>query len=248
MGNKISSLRGCCLFASVRDGVSRLSFILRPQLWLSCGSTANLSVSCGQISQQPGRGRRSPGTPRHICKQTVKKCSEALSTCKSAVARTQTQPGFSHLTEAYRIHLKGLCDKNNPSDQRQRHLFTAQKYTGPRWWGHFLHSELVCTLVPLSFCTLAPSPTGTTCKWKILIFNSQAASKLMICIVAFLGKNRSSIVFFLFCVWLVYLVELCEFNFNQLTILRKLFCVFNSQLALQCNGYDSWLRISRLWV
>ena len=28
----------------------------------------------------------------------------------------------------------------------------------------------------------------------------------------------------------------------------KLSCVFHSQLALWCNGYDSWLRISRLWV
>ena len=34
----------------------------------------------------------------------------------------------------------------------------------------------------------------------------------------------------------------------RLMATEKLFCVSPSQLALLCNGYDSWLRISRLWV
>ena len=57
--------------------------------------------------------------------------------------------------------------------------------------------------------------------------------------------------FFLFWIGLVWLVELDEFNQNQSSMTEgywKLFCVSHSLLAFWCNGYDGWLRISRLWV
>ena len=65
------------------------------------------------------------------------------------------------------------------------------------------------------------------------------------------GFTIDLFVFFLFCIRLVELVELGEFNYNQSSMTEcywKLFCVCHSLLALWCSGYDVWLRISRLGV
>ena len=54
--------------------------------------------------------------------------------------------------------------------------------------------------------------------------------------------------FFLFCVRLVELDELDEFNYNQLSMTESywmIFCVSHSKLTLWCNGYHVWLVIRR---
>ena len=56
------------------------------------------------------------------------------------------------------------------------------------------------TFVLLHSSTLAPSSAGTTCKGNILIFNSQAGSKLLICIFTFYGyESQLNSVFPILC-------------------------------------------------